>query len=888
MNRRMAQRTAFTMGAQRPGVDVLGGRVSLRAVSLSSAAGMQRPADRLEPSGSFHLAQTAPVAQNNESADRPGGNSSFRKRQGVRDLELVLLVLLLTARAFAGESVAQSRAVQSLLVTVADDNGVPVARARVTLKTATQESTIETDQAGRAQFVGLKQTAHRLLHVEKEGFYATEAQVEGDAQSVTLTLYRQREFAEQVNVYESSASLDPEQTEKSATLSEREVLALPYTATHDLRNALPLLPEAVRDGNGRIHISGAEAYQTKTRLDGFDITHPATGLWQMRVSADSIRAIEVRTSRRPVEQGHGSAGVVELTTGMGDDRLRFSATNFIPAVETNKGLHVSNWTPRWTVSGPIRRQRAWFFHAGDGEYVQNVISELPASADRAQMWRASALIKSQFNLDQRNIFNASLLINRLRANGVGLSPFNPLATTVDQRGTATLASLKEQHYGTNGLLAEAGFGASAYDDRETPLGDALYVLSPNGARGNFFRLTHDRASRAEAFARVTLPLQAFGRHEVKFGLEANARRYRRAVIRRPITIVRADGTVARTTTFSAAAPFARQLLEYGFFLQDRWGATEHLTVELGLRVDRDGVVRRFAPSPRVAAAYAPDAKTRFVLGIGVVRDEIPLALITRSQEGVRTDVIRQRDGGELVRTSAFAVGGLKGAPWFLEWSLGAERELPAAFRLAVELMHRSGHDQPTFIARALAPQRFLFALAPNRRDELTGFEFTLRRTFKNGRALLASYSHLRARSNAVLDFDLDSIVFGQQTDGPLAWETPHRVLAWGTMPLGKHFDLACSADWRTGFPYSLVDEEQRLVGRPNSARLPDYFSLNAHLEWRFELLSYRLALRVGMNNVTGRKNPSAVNNNVDSPNFGAPIGVEHRVLTSRIRFLGRK
>jgi len=47
-------------------------------------------------------------------------------------------------------------------------------------------------------------------------------------------------------------------------------------------------------------------------------------------------------------------------------------------------------------------------------------------------------------------------------------------------------------------------------------------------------------------------------------------------------------------------------------------------------------------------------------------------------------------------------------------------------------------------------------------------------------------------------------------------------------------------------------------------------------------------LRAGFNNVTNRQNPTVVNNNLDSPKFLTFGGTEHRVLTGRVRFIGRK
>ena len=62
-----------------------------------------------------------------------------------------------------------------LLVSVADDNGVAVQSARVTLTHLESHTVIkgETDFAGRREFSGLSAGPYRVL-VEKEGFYAAE------------------------------------------------------------------------------------------------------------------------------------------------------------------------------------------------------------------------------------------------------------------------------------------------------------------------------------------------------------------------------------------------------------------------------------------------------------------------------------------------------------------------------------------------------------------------------------------------------------------------------------------------------------------------------------------------------------------------------------------
>ena len=154
--------------------------------------------------------------------------------------------------------------------------------------------------------------------------------------------------------------------------------------------------------------------------------------------------------------------------------------------------------------------------------------------------------------------------------------------------------------------------------------------------------------------------------------------------------------------------------------------------------------------------------------------------------------------------------------------------------------------------------------------------------------LFASYTRSRADSNAALDFSIDSLLFSPQAGGPLPWDTPNRFLSSGFTPLPGKFTLAYSLDWRDGFPFSLMNQNQQLVGDPGSMRFPRYCSLDVQLERRIRLFGFMWALRAGVNDITNRSNPSVVNSNVDSPDFLTYSGIQGRALTARVRLLGRK
>jgi hypothetical protein len=804
----------------------------------------------------------------------------------------------------AAQKDQQGRAVSpqklNLSVKIIDENGSPVTSARVVLQRAQTQTLLkgETNYAGQHEFAALESGLYQL-QVEKEGFYAAHLKDlrVSETQSLEITLHHQQELAESLNVVDSVKDIDPDQTAASENLNYREILNLPYQTNRDIRSALPFIPGVLQDATGQIHVGGAATTQIIDQLDGFNITQPTSGLFTLRISPDALREVTVQSSRYAADLGKASGGVLSLNTTMGDDHYRFSATNFVPSVQTRKGLNINDWTPRATFSGPLRQRKAWFFDAFDAEYKLNIVNELPSGADRGSAWREGNLAKVQINLSQTNTLTAGLLVNQFSADHAGLSRFDPLETTRDQRQSTYLFTVKDQTYLANGLLLEFGFGFNQFRTHEQPQdGSVPYVLSPEGSRGNYFRTTDRLSRRLQGIANLTLPVQHWhGRHEFRLGGDLDRINADQSSTRRPILIRREDGTLSRQITFVDSPRFDQNNSEVSGFVQDRWSVTERWLIEAGLRLDWDQIVRQAVISPRIASTYllSESGETKLTIGAGLFYDATNLDLISRPLAGRRVDVFYGSDGrtplGAPVETSFQVDQQQLKLPRFINWSLGVEQKLPAAIYMRIELLQKRGSQGFDFIPlNRPGLAQSLFELRNERRDRYDSASITLRKALKEGYQLLVSYTRSSARSNAVLDFTLDNPVFSSQAGGPLPWDAPDRLLSWGWMPLIKGFDFAYALDWRDGYPFNVVDQEQRLVGAPNGRRFPSYFSLNLHLERHFRLLGLKWAVRAGFNNATNRENPTVVNNNIDSPQFLSFGGTQHRVFTGRIRFLGRK
>jgi hypothetical protein len=272
----------------------------------------------------------------------------------------------------------------------------------------------------------------------------------GATANVDVILSHQQEASEVVNVQEAPLEIDPAQISAKEELTGAELIDVPYSGPHDYRNALTYIPGSTPDAFGQFHLAGAETYQILTLFDGFNVTDPATGQLQLRTNADTFRSIEVQPSREPAEYGKGSGGVLALNTGVGDDHLRFISTDFVPSVQNTKGIAFGQWTPIYTMSGPIRKGKIWFVESIDGKYERTIIPQLASGNDTDNVWRLDNLSKLQANLTARNILKASFLWNYLHDPHSGISALTP-SRKARQRNPSHLGSYC--HCGPMGRLA---------------------------------------------------------------------------------------------------------------------------------------------------------------------------------------------------------------------------------------------------------------------------------------------------------------------------------------------------------------------------------------------------------------------------------------------------
>jgi hypothetical protein len=795
---------------------------------------------------------------------------------------------------------------------VVDENEVPVAAAHVSAIPAPGSAmpapampwSAQTDRTG-AFTLTLPAAGDYLINVEREGYYALKnqrVQVQG-AQEVMLTLNTVREVFQSTNVNEQTSPLDVGQTQNQERLTGTEVNDIPYANSHSFRNAMTLMPGVIEDATGAFHIDGSSENQVLFLLNGFNIGDPISGNYRTALAVEGIRSVDLTTARISAQYGQGSAGVMAINTENGTDAFHYTATDFIPGLKLQQGLHMGNWYPRFGVSGPIVKGRSWFSDTLDSGYNESLITDLPRGENTRSGWSVSNLVHTQTNLTPSNILFADFLAYVDREGRVGLGALSPVPTTSDINTREFFGSIKDQVY-VGHTLVEFGYAHNDFLDTQTPLGQNLYIIAPQGVSGNYFVNSTQSASRDQGLANLYLPrFQFMGSHQFQLGGDVEWLHYTGDFHRTGYQVLGLEGQLLSETLFQEPALFHATDVATSSFLLDTWRVAKQLQIEVGIREDLDHRANGVAWSPRTAFAWSPFASghTRIAGGFAITHDAVTMDMLGRPLDQTALTTTYGPSGTPMgpAAPTTFAVGGFD-LPRATNWNLNVDQQITPYTFVSAKYIRRRGTDGFAF-QNSLAPEgppsllplpnaeaAGVYQLTNLRRDDYDSVQFSVRQTVAGQHEWMASYTRSRALSNTLLDPSTSIPLQVLPTLVAMPWDAPNRFLGWAYLGLPwKNWSIAALADLRTGFPFSIRDQTGVVSGQVSSYRYPINFDLNIALERMITLAGYRFALRGGMDNVTNQANPTAVNNVVGAPQYLQFLGDEGRHFVVRVRFFGR-
>jgi hypothetical protein len=435
------------------------------------------------------------------------------------------------------------------------------------------------------------------------------------------------------------------------------------------------------------------------------------------------------------------------------------------------------------------------------------------------------------------------------------------------------------------------------------------MTTPHGRLGNAYANTRRDAQRQQGLVSYYLPaFDWFGRHQFKTGADIVHLDYEQNISRTEIDYLNNANAIVRSIAFSGAGDFSRSNFESAYYFQDSWRLRPWLLIEAGWRADDDRLLGRLNSSARAGFALSPPGMetTRISGGYARIIDPTNLRLFTRPLDQSAVSTYFDASGNLIYGpvTSVFSTGLHLKSPHADVWNLGLERALPKLIEAKVQLLRRvssNGFDYlnslpvseqlPAILAGAPnpGPLTAAYVLTNQRQDQYDSVEIAVRQPLKGRFEWMASYTRSRALSNAVMERTIDQPLGITADTGPLPWDAPNRFLSWGYVPVWrKNWAIAYLVDWHSGFPFSIQDQYGQLAGNVDDHRFPTFFELNLYVERQITFRGYRVALRAGLNNLTGHFNSIVVDNVLGGPTFLREYGGQGRTANFRLRFLGRQ
>lgn len=817
----------------------------------------------------------------------------------------VLVILILGSLGTVSAQTGKS-GLQGEISTIGPD-GTPqsLAGARAVIRGITPKSeaiTIFADDTGNYKFSGLKAGTYSL-EVSLDGFAATKKNiviVENQTTTENVRLNLDGVNAS-VTIESETNGINTTESTPSQTITNKTLQNTPL-AEEKFEDALPLVPGVIRGPDGLMNVKGSQSSQSGTLVGSSNGDDPITGNLAISLPLEAVESIQVLSNPYSAEYGNFNGGVVQLQTKSGSDKWKAGLNSFFPRIRSRNGSirGVESITPRFNVGGPIIKDKLFLFQTFEYKFVQTQVENLPQLEGDTKLESFNSFTRVDYNVSDNHRLNASFNLFPQKIDFVNLNTFNPQNTAANLHQRGWMVALNDQYVTNKGGILQTTFSVKRADADVFGNSGEAFIIAPQTNSGGFFNRQTRESLRTEAQVIYSLPtINAKGQHSLKFGGGFGYTTFDGTNVNQNVRIVSSNGTLNQLQTYLGNGILSRNKSEIGFFVQDKWTINPRLTLDLGVRFDRDNLSESFNPAPRIGFVISPfqDNKTVIRGGVGLFFSKIPLNVGVFEQN--QNVLIRRfaNDGitpvGETLFRNVLENGDIQ-TPYSLGWNLQVDREVND--RLLVRVGYEQRETKRDFLLNPFLEANQtsgIYQLGNGGSSSYREILVMSRVRLQKNRDLFFSYT----RNRSVGDLNTFGS-FGGNVINPilrkneysrLNFDAPNRFLFWGEFGLPFGINLSPVIDWRTGFPYSVIDQNQNFVGRRNADnRFPDFFSADVQIfkdiKVGFRGKEYKLRAGVKFFNVTNHFNPRDIQNNLNSSDFGTFYNSVSRKMRFKFEF----
>ena len=677
-----------------------------------------------------------------------------------------------------------------------------------------------------------------------------------------------------------SASLQPAAARDTVAGAMADILPV---AGDGLRSMLPVLPGVVRAPDGRISLKGARPTQGAIQLDQANASDPSTGNFGIDIPTDAVASVGLAPNLYAAESGRYSSSLVRVETRTGGNTWRATANTFIPVpcltLCDGESWGFRNYVPRAWVGGPIVKNRLYLSQSLEFRFNKTRVPALQPPDNMIETYTYDLFTRIDATPDPRHAVSASLAFFPRDLHYVNMNTFNhePVTANIRLRGYSAAAS--DTITLSPSLVANLNVSATRYHTTIDGQGTADMEVTPEQNLGNYFNTQDRRTDAFQATGSITAARStSWGDHLVKAGFDLLRSGYEGTSLSRPVLIRRADGTLSQRIDFgNVTTTQAVSGTDVALFVQDQWRIGDRVRLQPGLRVDRDAVIDATNLSPRVGGSIdvRRDGSSVVIGGVGVFYERTPLNVDAFATFEPQTITLFATDGQmptAPAQTYRHTVSPLE-VPRATIWNVEYDHRFARSVFLKLNYLHRDGSRE--FIVSPSDPgEPPELRLASSGRSRYEETEATVRVGATDARHVAVTY--VRSLSSGNLNAydlyfgNLRNPIIRPDEYSRVAVDVPHRVVARAVVPLPRRWVLSPMVEVRSGFPHSIVDEDQNFVGPRNAGgRFPVFYTIDFNLLRHVTIKKREAMIGVRVWHLLNSFMPRDVQANIDSPAFGS-------------------
>jgi outer membrane receptor protein involved in Fe transport len=526
---------------------------------------------------------------------------------------LVALVLLL----MSGPIFAQSL-IGSISGAVKDQQGAPLPGVTVTLTGKTGAKTAVSDAAGTYRFGAVDPGAYSLT-ADLQGFQGRKQ--ENIAISIGQRLDLDFVLAvatvkEEITVTGEAPVVDTTSTETTNAISQDLLFNMPLNRfAPDLLNYAPGINEGSAFGGAAT--GGGSGIGNALLIDGVDTRDPEGGTAWSFINYNVIDEVQIQGLGAPAEYGSFTGAVMNSITKSGGNQftglfdINYSTKSLSsdnrsaeirsanPTLEPSTTTKFVDFTAQ--IGGPIIQDKLFFF-ASAQRYHLTLDPSGPRTIRDELSHRADAKVTYQPSPNDNFMAHLEFDDYSIKGRPGFSSDIDTDAQTVSEDAPEVIWNVQWRHLFGSKTFLEAkylGWWGYYYTDPVTP-GSRFYNVTTNGydtqpagtpfagqpsSSGEYYYA--DRG-RNEAHASLSHYAEAFGRHDMKFGVQIERSKVR-SRYGYPTGVNYYDSTayypVGQYYAYTYGYDFQARNHRESFYAQDSWKPNDRLTINAGVRYD---------------------------------------------------------------------------------------------------------------------------------------------------------------------------------------------------------------------------------------------------------------------------------------------------------------